>query len=46
MLPLRPSEPSMVPPETRQHSEYRTRLLVIEAWDQMEANCEFMAMGM
>lgn len=32
--------------EIRQHGEYRTRRLVLEAWDRMEANCEFRAMGM
>ncbi len=32
--------------EIRQHGEYRTRRLVIEAWDRMEANGEFTAMGM
>jgi hypothetical protein len=32
--------------EIRQYGEYRTRRLVIEAWDCMEANGEFTAMGM
>lgn len=32
--------------EIRQHGEYRTRRLVLEAWDRMEANGEFTAMGM
>jgi hypothetical protein len=32
--------------EIRQHGEYRTRRLVLEAWDRMEASCEFKAMGM
>ena len=32
--------------EIRQYGEYRTRRLVLEAWDRMEANCEFKAMGM
>ena len=32
--------------EIRQHGEYRTRSLVLEAWDRMEANGEFTAMGM
>ena len=32
--------------EIRQHGEYRTRSLVLEAWDRMEANGEFIAMGM
>jgi N-6 DNA Methylase len=32
--------------EIRQHGEYRTRRLVLAAWDRMEANCEFKAMGM
>ncbi len=32
--------------EIRQHGEYRTRRLVLSAWDQMEANGEFKAMGM
>ena len=32
--------------EIRQHGEYRTRRLVLEAWDRMEASGEFMAMGM
>lgn len=29
----------------REHSEYRTRHLVLAAWDRMEANGEFTAMG-
>lgn len=32
--------------EIRQHGEYRTRRLVLDAWDRMEANGEFAAMGM
>lgn len=32
--------------EIRHHGEYRTRRLVLAAWDRMEANCEFAAMGM
>jgi Eco57I restriction-modification methylase len=32
--------------EIRQHGEYRTRRLVLEAWDRMEASCEFKALGM
>lgn len=32
--------------ETRHHGEYRTRRLVLEAWDRMESNGEFTAMGM
>jgi hypothetical protein len=32
--------------EIRQHGEYRTRRLVLEAWDRMEANGEFKAMSM
>jgi len=32
--------------EIRQHGEYRTRHLVLDAWDCMEANGEFKAMGM
>ncbi|MFD1511027.1 hypothetical protein [Lacimonas salitolerans] len=32
--------------ETRQHGEYRTRRLVLAAWDRMEANGEFAEMGM
>lgn len=32
--------------EIRQYGEYRTRRLVLAAWDCMEANCEFHAMGM
>jgi hypothetical protein len=32
--------------EIRQHGEYRTRRLVLEAWDRMAANGEFTAMGM
>ncbi|MCZ8133505.1 MAG: N-6 DNA methylase [Rhodobacteraceae bacterium] len=32
--------------EIRQHGEYRTRRLVLAAWDRMEANGEFIAMGM
>lgn len=32
--------------EIRQHGEYRTRRLVLEAWDRMETNGEFAEMGM
>jgi hypothetical protein len=32
--------------EIRTHDEYRTRRLVLAAWDRMEANDEFTAMGM
>jgi hypothetical protein len=32
--------------EVRQYREYRTQRLVLEAWDRMEANSEFAAMGM
>ena len=32
--------------ELRQYGEYRTRRLVLAAWDRMEANGEFTAMGM
>ncbi|MEQ9243835.1 Eco57I restriction-modification methylase domain-containing protein [Roseovarius indicus] len=32
--------------EIRHHGEYRTRRLVLAAWDRMEANGEFTAMGM
>lgn len=32
--------------EIRQHGEYRTRRLVLAAWDRMEANGEFAAIGM
>ncbi|MDM7459772.1 MAG: N-6 DNA methylase [Paracoccus sp. (in: a-proteobacteria)] len=32
--------------EIRHHGEYRTRRLVLAAWDRMEANGEFSAMGM
>lgn len=32
--------------EIRQYGEYRTRRLVLEAWDRMDANGEFAAMGM
>ncbi len=32
--------------EIRQHGEYRTRRLVLEAWDRMEANGDFSTMGM
>ncbi|RWJ21154.1 MAG: restriction endonuclease [Mesorhizobium sp.] len=32
--------------EIRQYGEYRTRRLVLAAWDRMEAGCEFKAMGM
>ncbi|ETD87257.1 hypothetical protein ACTTAL_17470 [Rhodobacter capsulatus] len=32
--------------EIRQHGEYRTRRLVLAAWDRMETNGEFAAMGM
>lgn len=31
--------------EIRHHGEYRTRRLVLSAWDRMEANGEFLAMG-
>jgi len=32
--------------EIRHHGEYRTRRLVLAAWDRMEADGEFKAMGM
>lgn len=32
--------------EIRQHGEYRTRRLVLEAWDRMESSGEFTAMGL
>lgn len=32
--------------EIRHHGEYRTRRLVLDAWDRMEANGEFTTMGM
>lgn len=32
--------------EIRTHGEYRTRRLVLEVWDRMEANGEFAEMGM
>ena len=32
--------------EIRKHGEYRTRRLVLAAWDRMEADSEFAAMGM
>ncbi len=32
--------------EIRQFGEYRTRRLVLAAWDRMEASCEFKSMGM
>lgn len=32
--------------EIRQHDEYRTRRLVLAAWDRMEANGEFAGLGM
>jgi hypothetical protein len=32
--------------EIRRHGEYRTRRLVLAAWDRMEADGEFTAMGM
>ncbi|MBO9423197.1 hypothetical protein J7444_00610 [Labrenzia sp. R4_1] len=32
--------------EIRQHGEYRTRRLVLEAWDRMEENGEFARMDM
>ena len=32
--------------EIRHHGEYRTRRLVLAAWERMEANGEFTAMGM
>ncbi len=46
MLLLHTSEPRKVLREIHQHGEYRTRRLVREAWDRMEANGEFTAMGM
>lgn len=36
----------MVPREIRQHGEYRTRCLVLEASDRMEENGEYTTMGM
>jgi len=32
--------------EIRHHGEYRTRRLVLSAWDRMEADGEFAAKGM
>ena len=32
--------------DIRQHGEYRTRRLVLAAWDRMEADGELAAMGM
>ena len=32
--------------EIRQHGEYRTRRLVLEAWDRMEASGEFKALDL
>jgi hypothetical protein len=32
--------------EIRTHGEYRTRRLVLEAWDRMEADVAFKGMGM
>jgi hypothetical protein len=32
--------------EIRQHGEYRTRRLVLEAWDRMEAEGEFTRLGL
>ncbi len=32
--------------EIRLHGEYRTRRLVLEAWDRMESNGSFAAMGL
>jgi hypothetical protein len=32
--------------EIRQYGEYRTRRLVLEAWDRLEANGEFAAMNL
>ena len=32
--------------EIRQFGEYRTRRLVLAAWDRMETGCEFKSMGM
>jgi hypothetical protein len=45
---LHPSETFRVlkEKEISQHGEYRTRRLVLSAWDRMEANGEFTAMGM
>ena len=43
-----PSETFRVLKETeiRQHGEYRTRRLVLEAWDRMEGEGEFAKMGL
>ena len=32
--------------EIRQYGEYRTRRLVLAAWDRMEANGEFRELGL
>ena len=32
--------------EIRLHGEYRSRRLVLAAWDRMEAGCEFVAMNL
>ena len=48
MGPSYPSETFRVlkEKEIRAHGEYRTRRLVLAAWDRMEATGEFSAMGM
>lgn len=46
MLRLHGSDPCVVRPQFRQHGEYRTRRLVLAAWDRMEAGGELAAMGM
>lgn len=40
------AETNADPLKTRQHGEYRTRGLVLEAWDRMEACGDLNAMGM
>ena len=47
-LDLHPSEACRIlkEKEFRHHGEYRTGRLVLAAWDRMEADGEFAAMGM
>lgn len=45
MLPQRPTNTAMSLAQIRQYGEYRTRRLVLEAWDRMDADGEFAAMG-
>lgn len=46
MLLPHASEPGTMPPAIRQHGEYRTRRLVLAAWDRMEADGTFGQLGL